>query len=308
MLRPLKILPPPHLRGEQGRASLMSVLSWRWNWSLTYSKHPTNFVASILPEHPIQWAARVLIIYVAVGVGGTAAAYVALSLHPEFLPLPHVQPAVISPKAIIDEPSSQDISKAWDAVRASNDVVELTNFAIKYPNTADADTAWKRIRELVNAGGLKIASLSSNIDFLATILSHQDEALPALTPIVNDVINNHSLESKYPFGFAIFYADGHRVVPYGTQKQTGNITFDPSSIAVKFDAKSVCLSQLPIRINHQLMSNFTNICFGGNGGSIMHAVKFGDLAVLDIEPLGDTQQGLAWVIGMRPPEQPVPLH
>lgn len=81
----------------------MNVLPWRLNWSATYSKRPTNFVASILPEHSIQWAARVLIIYVAVGVGGTVAAYVALSLHPKFLPAPHARPVGNEPAHLMPD-------------------------------------------------------------------------------------------------------------------------------------------------------------------------------------------------------------
>jgi hypothetical protein len=219
-------------------------------------------------------------------------------------PAPFVEaPTTISPKAVIIDPASQDIDKSWDAVRTSNNIVDLTNFAIQFPHTSYADNAWHRVRELVNAGGLKVAILGNNTDFLATILSHQDEALPILTPVIDQVISSHSLESKYPLGFAIFYADGHKIVHYGYQRQTGNVTFDPSSLRVTFDTKTVCLSQLPIRINDRLMSNVSNICIGGNGG-IMHAVKLGDVALLDIEPLGNTLQGLAWVIGMRRPGPP----
>ncbi len=197
------------------------------------------------------------------------------------------------------EPSSEDISSAWDAVRASDDIVLVTNFALKFPDTPFADYAWKRIGELVKAGGLKFASLDDNVEFIATIIEHKDKTLPILEPILDQIVKDHDLESKYPLGFAIFYADGHKFVNYGAQKQSGNISFDPSALTITFRDKFVCLDELPVRINGKIMSNFTNVCFGGNG-PIIHAVRFGNLAALDIEPLGESQQGLAWVIGMRP--------
>ena len=74
---------------------------------------------------------------------------------------------------------------------------------------------------------------------------------------------------------------------YGVQKRSDNIIFDPSVLTIAFNDKVVCSpDKMPVRINGQIMSNINNICFGGNG-SIIHAVRFGDLAAIDIEPLGE---------------------
>jgi rRNA processing protein Gar1 len=75
----------------------MRPLSWFWKSSLTYSKQPASFLASLLPARPLQWAARVLVVYAVVGLGGTAAAYVALSIHPRLLTPPRIRPAVSEP-------------------------------------------------------------------------------------------------------------------------------------------------------------------------------------------------------------------
>jgi hypothetical protein len=78
----------------------MRALSWRWKSSVTYSEHSSSLLASLFPDHPIRWAARVLIIYVAVGVGGTGAAYALLSLRPQFFPAPETRPKVSEPAAL----------------------------------------------------------------------------------------------------------------------------------------------------------------------------------------------------------------
>jgi hypothetical protein len=201
----------------------------------------------------------------------------------------------IAPMAM-GNPSAQAISKAWDEVRSTDDIVQLTDFATKFPGSPFAELAWKRINELVEAGGLKLASLDDNASFVALVLSHQKEA----SRVLDQLIDDHDLKNKYPLGFAIFYADGSKVLNYGTRGQSGKISFDPSDMKVSFRGdKAVCVDQLPVRMDGILVSNFSNVCFGGNG-SIIRAVKYANLAEIDIEPVGQSSEGLAWVIGMRP--------
>jgi len=211
------------------------------------------------------------------------------------LPNPVAKPVHELPKAI-PEPTSDDISRAWNAVRGSSDIVSLVDFAVQFPDSSFADDAWARINELVKAEGLQVASLDSNAGFIATVLEHKDKT----SSLIEQIVTKYNLESKYPLGFAIFYADGQKILNYVAQRQGGAISFDASLLRLTFsDNKSVCISTMPVRINGQPMTNFSDICFGGNG-SIIHALKLGDLAAIDIQPLGQSQQGLAWVIGMRP--------
>jgi hypothetical protein len=108
--------------------------------------------------------------------------------------------------------------------------------------------------------------------------------------------HDRDLDSKYPLGFAIFYSDGHKILSYG-KPGNGRISFDPSTLTISARGKFECLSVLPVSIDGRLMNNFTNLCFSGNGG-VMHAARVGDTAI-DIEPLGGTSEGLAWIIGMK---------
>jgi hypothetical protein len=105
------------------------------------------------------------------------------------------------------------------------------------------------------------------------------------------------LDGKYPLGFAIFYSDGHKILSYG-KPNNGRISFAPSSLTLSAMGKFECLNVLPVSMDGRLMNNFTNLCFGWSGG-VTHAARI-DNVVIDIEPLGSTSEGLAWIIGMKP--------
>lgn len=213
-------------------------------------------------------------------------------------PVPRFEaPAGINPKEIKNDPSQEDISKAWDAVRTSDDIVPLANFAEKFPDSTFAKDAWKRIDVIVENGGLKIASVEDSAEMISIFLSHKDRSANVLNKIVSD----YDLKNKYPLGFAIFYSDGRKLLNYGEQQQTGNVSFDPSLLTITFiDNKTACLNSLPLRIDGKPVLNMSNVCFGGSG-QIIHAVRVDKLAAIDLEPLGGSQQGLAWVIGVRQP-------
>lgn len=204
-------------------------------------------------------------------------------------------PTPTFPKAI-PESASEDISSSWDSVRGSNDIASLFNFAVKFPDTHFANLAWARINELVKQGGLQVASLDNDVDFIASVLEHKSNT----SSIIESIIETHNLEGKYPLGFAIFYADGSKILHYDAKWKDGPVAFDPSLLEMTFNVgRTVCINTLPVKVNGQPVRNFSNICFGGIG-SIIHAVRFTGLATLDIEPLGEFNRGLAWVIGMRP--------
>jgi hypothetical protein len=114
---------------------------------------------------------------------------------------------------------------------------------------------------------------------------------------LSSLIAEKDLDKKYPLGFAIFYSDGRKLLSYG-KPTNSNVIFDPSTLIVTNKDKFVCLNLLPIRINGRLMDNIRDTCFGGNG-PIIHAARVGNVGI-DIESLGSSTEGAAWVIGVRP--------
>jgi hypothetical protein len=212
--------------------------------------------------------------------------------------------------------TEDNVSKAWDGVRSSDDISDLTAFASKFPDTEEAKIALTRVDEIVNAGGLKIAGLGDEATLIGAALSYKSlrkEPTPTgnkLTYILEDIIKRRDFPEKYPLGFAVFYATGVKVLHYGVWRPTPfmykidtkeGIYFDPSLVKVTLTDKTVCLDKLPFRTdNGDFPIHLSDVCFGGNG-SIMHAVTFGKVAELDIEPLGTSRQGLAWVVGLRQP-------
>jgi len=221
-----------------------------------------------------------------------------------------VEPMQPTP-AVATAPGVADISRAWDDARASDDVALLAKFAVTYPDNEFAHIAWQRIDVLLKSGHLQVASLDNNVDLIALVLEHKNDAESFLEPLIKE----RDLPNKYPFGYAIFYADGRKLFNYGPQKNTlitvfnpniNNdvkvmVTFDPSLLQLKFhDNRSVCLSDLPVRINGKPPIFLKNVCLGAEPGSTIGLFKESALHVaLDLEPLGTSQQGLAWVVGLK---------
>jgi hypothetical protein len=107
-------------------------------------------------------------------------------------------------------------------------------------------------------------------------------------------VRSTDLEQKYPLGFALFYSDGRRTLYYGMSSSSG-LTFDPSTLQVTRNADIYCLNMIPVNIRGRLL-DIHNICVTGDS---MHLARINDV-VLDIEELGRSSQGLAWVLGMKP--------
>jgi hypothetical protein len=191
------------------------------------------------------------------------------------------------------EPSSEVVSKAWNDVRASHDIDALNSFISRFPNSLYVEEARKRINILEQAQTMQVADADVNVQMVAQLLENKDSKPYAL----DDFVTSKGLKDKYPLGFAIFFSDGHKVLSSGSSEDS-NISFDPSAVKLTLVQNAACLDVLPVRINGRLMTNFQNICFGG-GGPVIHAVGLGSLAI-DIETLGESPHGAAWVIGMRP--------
>jgi hypothetical protein len=188
------------------------------------------------------------------------------------------------------------IVKAWDAARTSKDIAKLFNFAKEYPGTPYETEAWLHMNKLVESGGLTLASFGDDADFIGEALGHKEQA-PA---ILNKIADDHDLERKYPFGYAIFYSDGNKTVHSGVSNQNGNVRFDPASLDMTFrDNKSICVKTISVALDGRFMAKIIGMCFGGNGSAPLHLVNIQHSIELDAEALGQSQHGLAWAIGLR---------
>ena len=192
-------------------------------------------------------------------------------------------------------PAAAVVAKAWDAARASDDIADLFNFAKTYPNTSYADEAWRRMNNLAADGKLRLASLSDDADFIGQVLYHEKDT----DNILGTIAAYHKLDSNYNYGYAVFYSDGHKVVHSQMLNKTPYVVFDPSSLGVKFsDDKKICIDSLKITANGRMLLGMTNVCFGGDG-RVQRLIKVNNSIELDAEPLGQSQYGLAWAIGVR---------
>jgi hypothetical protein len=160
------------------------------------------------------------------------------------------------------------------------------------------------IHEKVNpphplSSDMQVSVAGNDIDLIRELIENQDKDQSRLEAFTR----THAFEVKYPLGFALFYSDGDKILSY-VGPTTNNISFDPSNLVVTIEHhgvyEGVCLSVLPVAINGQPLSNFSNNCFAGVGQT-MRAARIGSIEI-DIEPLGTSAKGAAWVIGMKQAE------
>jgi hypothetical protein len=115
---------------------------------------------------------------------------------------------------------------------------------------------------------------------------------------LDNYITATGLEERYPLGFALFYSDGRKTLHYA--RPANGVQFDPSNVTVeKFTNDSVCLSITPLIIRGS--SNWhKNICFTPGERRRMAYWRLGDGAIIYVEPIANSSDGVAWVFGIAP--------
>jgi hypothetical protein len=138
----------------------------------------------------------------------------------------------------------------------------------------------------------QVAGLQSSIKLAAIehLLENKDKDPQAIELFTDQA----GLAQKYPLGFSVFYSDGRKILYYG-KTSSGGISFDPSLLTVTRNGNTYCMNILPVRIRGNLLDNIRNICVG----NFAHLARVNDV-VLDIEPLAGSDEGAAWVLGMKP--------
>lgn len=187
-------------------------------------------------------------------------------------------------KREIENNSAPDaISRAWTDAIAANNVDKLKDFISRFPTSQYAEEA-----------RLQVADANNKVQLIADVLEKQDSK----PELLSQLLVAYGLEKKYPLGFAIFYSDGHKTTMSHGRSEYGGISFEPSTLIVTIKDKEVCLNVLPVAINGKLMTNIQDICFVG-GGPVYHAAALDNKVAIDIEPLGESPHGAAWVVGMK---------
>jgi hypothetical protein len=111
---------------------------------------------------------------------------------------------------------------------------------------------------------------------------------------------NLGLEAKYPLGYALLYSDNHKTL-YKNFPTTSNINVDLENIKVEsISDNNICVSGFTLIVRTARFGTGTS-CFLATPGRIFHLLQLGSPPVAaDIEALGQSNGGVAWVIGFRP--------
>jgi hypothetical protein len=138
----------------------------------------------------------------------------------------------------------------------------------------------------------QVAGLQSSIKLasIAHLLDNKDKNPQAIKLFTDQT----GLAQKYPLGFSIFYSDGRKILYYG-KTSGGGISFDPSLLTVTRVGNRYCMNVLPVKIKGNLLGTIRDICVE----NFAHLAQVGDV-ILDIELLAGSDEGAAWVLGMKP--------
>jgi hypothetical protein len=214
------------------------------------------------------------------------------------VPLPNVdREQKIMPE---DSPTGKekvDVISSWEAVKSTNDIVELNHFITRFPSSQFSDAAWDRMDQLIQRGALKVAGETEGLDILSNALQHDKDK--SSSAALRSFINYYGFNEKYPLGFALFYSDGSRVL-YSGEKIDPKLSFDPANIKVlRITPFQLCFSGFAWNGAgaHLIMDND---CVSAPPGSRSELIKAKDFSVA-VESLGVSPRGAAWVIGIRKP-------
>jgi hypothetical protein len=202
----------------------------------------------------------------------------------------------IMPEDSPKEKEKADVISSWEAVKSTNDIVELNHFITKFPETQFSDAAWDRMDQLIQGGALKVAGEAEGLDILSNVLQHdKDKSSAAL----RSMIDYYGFDRRYPLGFALFYSDGSRVL-YSGEKIDPKLSFDPANIKVlRITPSELCFSGFAWNgPGPHIIMDYD--CVGGRPGSRFEPVRTASVSVA-FESLGVSPRGAAWVIGIRKP-------
>lgn len=208
------------------------------------------------------------------------------------------------------EPPINEISNvlelmAWHQALTVNNLDGYRNYILEFPHSQRTRNAMVLIKQLqsddrqLQSAEMELADSDSSVSIITQLLENKDSNPQSL----EDFVAKIGLKYKYPFGYAMFYSDGTKILSYEASVK-GSIRFDPSVSKINFQNRpggkgiEVCLDVLPIRINGDIFRNINNMCIGGSA-PVLHAVRLSDVSI-DIEYLAASPRGAAWVIGLTP--------
>jgi hypothetical protein len=150
----------------------------------------------------------------------------------------------------------------------------------------------------------------------------EDEKLNAIVKLLENknpqaitmYINENKLPEKYPYGFAMYYSDGQKKsVLYYNPEGTGTvlripniytgdvvIIFDTSLLSVRYIGGLYCMDVLPVKISGKI-PHIHDICIS-HDTDVLNNIQKSDVD-LHLEPLANSSEGAAWVLGPTPPKE-----
>jgi len=114
-------------------------------------------------------------------------------------------------------------------------------------------------------------------------------------------IDGLGISQRYPLAYALFYPDGRQLL-YSSIVNSADISLSPASIMVdEITAEQMCISGLRITVQGSTVGGSRGPCFNMAPGSILHLTRVGDnpRVAVDVEALGGSIGGGAWIIGLK---------
>lgn len=138
---------------------------------------------------------------------------------------------------------------------------------------------------------------TARLEHIEKLLQDKDKKPQELKQFIDGL----GISQRYPLAYALFYSDGQKLLYSHIVNNTG-IIFDTASIIVdKITTEQMCISGLRITVQGSTVGGGRGPCFNMAPGSILHLARVGEnpRVAVDVEALGGSIGGGAWVIGLK---------
>jgi hypothetical protein len=136
--------------------------------------------------------------------------------------------------------------------------------------------------------------LEKHVAHIENLLENKNKNPQPLTQFLDDL----RISKIYPLAYALFYADGRKVL-YSAIVNDAGIDFEIANIrVVTITDQKICISGFRINVQGSRIRGDGIPCFIMAPGTIMHFAR-AESVVVDVLALGGSVGGGAWIIGVK---------
>jgi hypothetical protein len=156
--------------------------------------------------------------------------------------------------------------------------------------------AWRQFQQAMQAPKAELTP--HDVENIKLLL----EDIKSNAPKLLELLATKDLSDKYPLAYALLYSDTHKTLYYNVPNDSG-VSVDLENIkTIDVSLNRLCVSGFTLIVRTARLQISNSACFSMRPGTIWHLTALGGnpTVAVDIEALGQSNEGVAWVIGFKP--------